>query len=130
VLAGPDRLEAHKGDLHGQHQADDEEGTVSWEREERHTQCGVGNKMVGLYRGEHKHQSLDWKERKTIKKQNKTEAIKWAWASPFFIVSTSSPVRSDFSAEGKLAQQTYLQAIDFPPPYGRKLGLNRTEFKE
>lgn len=34
VLAGPDWLEAHEGDLHGQDQTHDVEGAVGWRREE------------------------------------------------------------------------------------------------
>lgn len=30
MFTGPDWLKAHKGDLHGQDQADDVEGTVGW----------------------------------------------------------------------------------------------------
>lgn len=33
MLAGPDGLKAHKGDLHGQDQTDDVEGAVGWRRE-------------------------------------------------------------------------------------------------
>lgn len=32
VLAGPDGLKAHEGDLHGQHQSHDVEGAESWRR--------------------------------------------------------------------------------------------------
>lgn len=32
VLAGPDWLKAHEGDLHGQDQTDDVEGAVGWRR--------------------------------------------------------------------------------------------------
>lgn len=35
MLAGPDWLKAHEGDLHGQDQTDDVEGAVGWRREKR-----------------------------------------------------------------------------------------------
>lgn len=34
MLAGPDWLKAHEGDLHGQDQTDDVEGAVGWRREQ------------------------------------------------------------------------------------------------
>lgn len=35
MLAGPDWLKAHEGDLHGQDQTDDVEGAVGWRREKK-----------------------------------------------------------------------------------------------
>lgn len=35
VLAGPDWLKAHEGDLHGQDQANDVEGAVGWKTESK-----------------------------------------------------------------------------------------------
>lgn len=35
MLAGPDWLKAHKGDLHGQDQSDDVEGAVGWRRDRK-----------------------------------------------------------------------------------------------